>query len=63
MLKTSFQLVGILPATGVDDSEVIGNSGGNNEKPAKSGFIKPMRKAEKPSFLTSNTRQAFTQLI
>ena len=60
MLKTSLQLAGALPATGVDDSEVVRNSGGNKGKSAKSDFIKPMRGAEEPSFLSSNARRAFT---
>ena len=38
MLKTSSKLAGALPATGVDDGEVIGSSGGNKEKLAKSDF-------------------------
>ena len=62
MLKTSLQLAGTLPATGVDDSKVVGSSGGNKGKSAKSDFIKPVHRAEKPSFLTLNVRRAFTQL-
>ena len=62
MLKISPQLTGALPATGVDNSEIVGSSGGNEGKSAKSDFTKPMRGAEEPSFLTPTTRQAFTQL-
>ena len=56
MLKTSPQLAGALPATAVDDSEVVGNSGGNKGKLAKSDFTKPVYGAEEPSFLTLDTR-------
>ena len=62
MLKTSPQLSDALPATGIDNSEVVRSSGRNKKKLAKSDFTKPVRRAEEPSFLTSNTRQAFTQL-
>ena len=62
MLKTSPQPAGALPATAVDDSEVVGSSGGNEGKSAKSDFTKPVRRAEKPSFLTPDARRAFTQL-
>ena len=62
ILKTSPQPAGALPATAVDDSEVIGSSGGNEGKSAKSDFTKPVRGAEEPSFLTPNARRAFTQL-
>ena len=62
MLKTSPQPAGALPATTVDDSEVIGSSGRNKGKSAKSDFTKPMRRAEEPSFLTPDARRAFTQL-
>ena len=60
MLKTSPQPAGALPATAVDDSEVVGSSGGNEGKSAKSDFTKPVRRAEEPSFLTPDTRLAFT---
>ena len=60
MLKTSPQPAGALPATTVDDSEVIGSSGENEGKSAKSDFTKPVRRAEEPSFFTPDTRQAFT---
>ena len=56
MLKTSPQPAGALLATAVDDSEVVRNSGKNEGKSAKSDFIKPVRRAEKPSFLTSDAR-------
>ena len=62
MLKTSPQPAGALPVTTVDDSKVVGSSRGNKRKSAKSDFIKPVRKAEEPSFLTPDTRRAFTQL-
>ena len=60
MFKTSLQQAGVLPATGVDNREVIGSSSGNNKKLAKSDFSKPVRRAEEPSFLTPDARQAFT---
>ena len=56
MLKTSPQQAGVLPATAVDDSEVIENSGENKGKLAKSDFTKPVRGAEELSFPTPNTR-------
>ena len=62
MLKTSLQPADTQPATAFDDSEVIGNSGENERKSAKSDFTKLVRRAEKPSFLTLDARQAFTQL-
>ena len=62
MLKTSPQPAGALLATVVDDSEVVGSSGGNEGKLAKSDFTKPVRRVEEPSFLTPDARQAFTQL-
>ena len=62
MLKTRPQPAGALPATAVDDSKVVGNSGGNEGKSAKSDFTKPVRGAEEPSFLTPDARRAFTQL-
>ena len=60
MLKTSPQPAGALPATAVDDSEVVGSSGRNERKSAKSDFTKPVRGAEEPSFLTPDARRAFT---
>ena len=62
MLKTSPQPAGTLPATAVDNSKFVETSGGNERKSAKSDFTKPVRKAEEPSFLTPDARQAFTQL-
>ena len=62
ILKTSPLLAVALPATAVDNSEVIGSSDANERKSAKSDFIKPMHRAEEPSFLTPDARQAFTQL-
>ena len=56
MLKISPKAAGTLLATGVDDSEVVKCSGRNERKLAKSDFRKPMRRAEKPSFLTPDTR-------
>ena len=62
MLKTNLLPAGTLPVTAVDDSEVVGSSGGNEGKSAKSDFTKPVRGAEEPSFLTPDARRAFTQL-
>ena len=62
MFKTSFQLDGTLPATGIDNSKVVGISDGNDRKLAKSDFTKPLCRAEDPSFLTSDIRQAFIYL-
>ena len=62
ILKTSLQPTGPLPATSVDDSKIVANSDRNKRKLAKSDFTKPVCKAEEPSFLTSDARQAFTQL-
>ena len=59
MFKTSPQPADTLPATAVDNSEVIESNGRNIEKSAKSDFTKPVRIAEEPSFLTPNTRRAF----
>ena len=56
MLKTSLQLTGALPATGIDNSEVVGSGSGNEGKSAKSDFTKPMRRVEEPSFLTPDAR-------
>ena len=42
MLKTSPQPAAALPATAVDNSEVIESSGRNEEKSAKSDFTKPV---------------------
>ena len=62
ILKTNSHLPVALPATGINDSEVIGSSVRNDEKSTKSDFTKPMRRVEESSFLTLNARQAFTQL-
>ena len=62
ILKTSLWPAAVLPATTVDNSEVIKKSGRNKEKSAKSDFTKPVRRAEEPSFLTPDARRAFTQL-
>ena len=59
MLKTSPQPTGALPATTVDNSEVIRSNGKNEEKSAKSDFTKPVHGAEEPSFLTPDARRAF----
>ena len=56
MLKTSLKSAGALPATGVDNSKVVRNSGRNVGKSAKSDFTKPVREAEEPSFLTPDAR-------
>ena len=53
MLKTSPQPIGALPATGIDESEVVSR---NNRKLAKSYFTKPMHRVEKFNFLTFNAR-------
>ena len=60
MFKTSPLLVSAILANGIDNSKVVGSSGGNDKKSAKSDFTKPVRRAEESSFLTPNTRQAFT---
>ena len=62
MLKTSLQLADALPATSVNNSEIICSSSRKDKKSAKSNFKKPVRRARKPSFSTPNTRQTFTQL-
>ena len=62
MLKMSPQPAGALPATAFDNSKVVGSSGRNEGKLAKSDFTKPVRRAEEPSFLTPDARRAFTQL-
>ena len=58
----SLKPIGAIPAPGIDDSEVIGSSGGNNRKSAKSDFIKHVCGVEEPSFLTLDIRRAFNQL-
>ena len=60
MLKTSHQPAGVLPATSIDDSEVVKSSGRNEKKSAKSDFTKPIHGTEEHSFLTLDTRRAFT---
>ena len=62
MLKMSPQPVSALPATAVDNNEVIGSSGRNEGKSAISDFTKPVYGVQEPSFLTPDTRRAFTQL-
>ena len=62
MLKTSPQSASALPVTSINDSKVISSSSKNNRKLTKSDFTKLVRRAEKPSFLTPNTRRAFAQL-
>lgn len=47
----------------IDNSKNVSNNSKNNKKLAKSiklNFAKAIRKAKIPSFLNSNTRQAFT---
>ena len=56
MLKTSSQPASALPAIGVDISKVVSSNGKNDRKLAKSNFTKPVRRAEKPSFLTPNAK-------
>ena len=60
MLKTSLQPTDALLVTSVDNSKVVENSGENKGKSVKSDFTKPMCRGEEPSFLTSDTKQAFT---
>ena len=60
MLKTSSKPASTLLATTIDDSEIIGSSGRNKGKSAKSDFRKLVRRVEKPSFLTPDARRAFT---
>ena len=60
MLKTIPQPSGALSATSINNSKVVGNSGENDRKSAKSDFTKPVRRAEEPGSLTSDARQAFT---
>ena len=62
ILKTSPQPASALPATGVNNSEVIRSSDGNDRKLAKSDFSKPVYKTEEPSFLTPDARRVFIQL-
>ena len=61
-MKTTLQLANDLLTTSVHDNKVVGSSGGNDGKLAKSDFTKPVRGVEEFSFLTSSARQAFTQL-
>ena len=58
----SLQPAGILSATGVNNNEVVRSNSGNKGKSAKSDFTKPVRRVEKPCFLTPKAKQAFTQL-
>ena len=60
ILKTSSLTAGTLLATSVNDSKVVGRSGRNDRKLAKSDFIKPICKAEESCFLTLDVRRAFT---
>ena len=60
MLKMSSQPACTLPAIDIDNSKVVGSSGKNDKKLAKSDFSKLMHRAEEPSFLTSEARRAFT---
>ena len=62
MLKTSPKPANALPATGVDNSKVVGSSSRNDGKSVKSNFRKPVCGVEEPSFLTPDARQAITQL-
>ena len=62
ILKTSYKPADALLATGVDNGKVVGSCGRKDRKLAKSDFTKPVYRAEELSFLTSNARQAFTQL-
>ena len=58
----SSQPIVTLAVIGIDNSNVIGSSSGNDRKLAKSNFTKPIYRTEKPSFLTFNTSQALNQL-
>lgn len=61
ILKTSLQLANTLIFNSVNNNQVS-IDGENNEKLVKSkkyNFIKAVYRVEKPSFLTSNTRQIF----
>ena len=60
LLKVCPLLASALLATDVDNNKVVDSSGKNDKKSAKFDFIKPVHKVKKPSFLTPNTRQAFT---
>ena len=62
MLSTSLQPANALPATAIDDSEVVESSGRNKRKLAKSDFTKLVRGVEESSFLALDARRAFTQL-
>lgn len=50
------QLTGALPSIGVNTRKIYSNSGKNDEKFAKSDFIKPMQKLEELSFITPNAK-------
>ena len=56
MLKTSSKQAGALPATDIENGEVVSSSSGNNRKLAKSDFTKPVHGVEEPSFLITNAR-------
>ena len=62
MLKISPNLVGTLPVTSINNSEVIDSRVKKNRKSAKSDFTKPIHRVEKPSLPTFNAKQLFTQL-
>ena len=51
-----------LAVIGIDNSNVIGSSDGNDRKLVKSNFTKPIYRIEKPSFLTFNASQTLNQL-
>ena len=59
MLKISPQTSSLLLSTIVNNNKMVGSSSENNQKLAKSDFIKTMHRVEKSSFLTSNTSQIF----
>ena len=56
ILKTNPQLADALPATGIDNSKVVGSNGRNYRKSAKSNFTNLMRRVKEPSFLTPGTK-------
>ena len=56
ILKSSSQQATALPATGSNNSEVVSNNDRKSGKLVKSDFIKHVRRAEKPTFLTLDAR-------
>ena len=56
MLKASPHPAGVLLATSVDNSEVVGSSRKNDGKLVKSDFTKPICGVEEPSSLNPDIR-------